>query len=220
MIILLSGPNKRLGFSEEVKKFLNKELKGHKSLVAVAASESSEKNNKYFNGGEDSLGVTGMFGKLDVSINNYYLIDVNNTKEEIIDCINKSDIVYLMGGDPFVQLKLLNTIDYKKLLKDKILIGVSAGSMNLAKYAYYSKDDDYPVTQFYEGLDIVDITIDPHFDINNEEQVIEAKNSSKNHKIIGLPNESGIVVRDNNIEYIGNYYVIEDGILKTDDGKH
>lgn len=215
MLIMLSGPNKILGFNDEIKKLLNKELKDCKSLVAIAASESVEKSYKYFNGGEDSLGAKGMFGQLDVSINNYYLIDVNSTKEEIIDCIDKSDIVYLMGGDPFVQLKLLNTIDYKKLFKDKIIIGVSAGSMNLAKYAYYSKDDDYPVTQFYEGLDIVDITIDPHFDINNEEQVIEAKNSSKNHKIIGLPNESGIVVRDNNIEYIGNYYVIENGILKN-----
>lgn len=214
MIIMLSGPNKRLGFSEEVKKVLNKELKGYKSLVAVAASESSEKNNKYFNGGEDSLGAKGMFGQLDVAINDYYLIDIHSSKEEIINYINKSDIVYLMGGNPFVQLRLLNTIDYKNLFKDKIIIGVSAGSMNLAKYAYYSKDNDYPVTHFYEGLNMVDITIDPHFDITNDGQVIEAKNSSKNHKIIGLPNESGIVVRDNNIEYIGNYYVIEDGILK------
>ena len=45
MVILLSGPNKRLGFSDEIKKLLNKELKDCKSLVAIAASESSEKSH-------------------------------------------------------------------------------------------------------------------------------------------------------------------------------
>lgn len=80
MIILLSGPNKRLGFSEEVKKVLNKELKDCKSLVAISASESSEKSHKYFSGGEDSLGAKGMFRQLDITINDYYLIDVNSTR--------------------------------------------------------------------------------------------------------------------------------------------
>ena len=214
MIIMLSGPNKRLGFSVEVKKVLNRELKNCKSLVAIGAKELSEKNYKYFNGGEDSLGVKGMFKQLDININEYHLIDIKSSKEEMINCIKNSDIIYLMGGDPFVQLKLLNTIDYKKLFKNKILIGVSAGSMNLAKQAYYSKDDDYPITHFYDGLGMVDITIDPHFDINNEEQVSEAKKSSKKHKIIGLPNESGIIIKDNKIEYIGNYYIVENGMLK------
>ena len=55
MIIMLSGPNKRLGFSAEVKKVLNRELKNCKSLVAIGAKELSEKNYKYFNGGEDSV---------------------------------------------------------------------------------------------------------------------------------------------------------------------
>ena len=69
MIIMLSGPNKRLGFSVEVKKVLNRELKNCKSLVAIGAKELSEKNYKYFNGGEDSLGVKGMFKQLDININ-------------------------------------------------------------------------------------------------------------------------------------------------------
>ena len=44
MIIMLSGPNKRLGFSVEVKKVLNRELKNCKSLVAIGAKELSEKS--------------------------------------------------------------------------------------------------------------------------------------------------------------------------------
>lgn len=43
-----------------------------------------------------------------------------------------------------------------------ILIGVSAGSMNMAIKGYYSNDKDYPKTWFYNGIGLVDITIDPH----------------------------------------------------------
>lgn len=45
--------------------------------------------------------------------------------------------------------------------------------MNLGKIAYCSKDDDFEESIFYDALGLVDITIDPHFDINNKEQVEE-----------------------------------------------
>lgn len=43
MIIMLSGPDKRIGFSKDVKKFLNKELNNCNSLVAIAASDCAKK---------------------------------------------------------------------------------------------------------------------------------------------------------------------------------
>lgn len=82
--------------------------------------------------------------------------------------------------------------------------------MNLGKIGYYSKDDDYDKTFFYEGLGFTDITIDPHFDINNRKQVNEIIDSSYKYKIIGLPNDSCIVIKDNEIYYINNYFVVED----------
>ena len=133
----------------------------------------------------------------------------------MIDIINKSDIIHLMGGDPFKQLEILRKIDCKKLFKNKILIGVSAGSMNMAIKGYYSNDKDYPKTWFYNGIGLVDITIDPHFDINNLEWVNENKKYSYIHEIVGLPNESAIIIDDNNsINYIGEYYVFHDGEIK------
>lgn len=133
----------------------------------------------------------------------------------MIDIINKSDIIHLMGGDPFKQLEILRKIDCKKLFKNKILIGVSAGSMNMAIKGYYSNDKDYPKTWFYDGIGLVDITIDPHFDINNLEWVNENKKYSYIHEIVGLPNESAIIIDNNDsINYIGEYYVFCDGEIK------
>lgn len=63
---------------------------------------------------------------------------------------------------------------------------------------------------FYEGLNVVDLTIDPHFDINNDNG-IENKNNSLKHKIIGLPNDSAIMIKNSNIKYIGNVYIFDNG---------
>ena len=87
--------------------------------------------------------------------------------------------------------------------------------MNLAVNSYYSKDEEYPESIIYKGLGLTNITIDPHFDINNLEQVNEIKDNSKNIKIIGLPNDSAIVISDNNIEFIGKVYIFENGILNN-----
>jgi peptidase E len=87
--------------------------------------------------------------------------------------------------------------------------------MNLGKVAFYSKDEDYPETIFYDALGITDLTIDPHFDINDKDRVNEAIKGSKKHKIIGLPDYSAIVIEeDDSIKNIGVNYVFEGGKMK------
>ena len=94
----------------------------------------------------------------------------------------------------------------------------ACGAVNTLIYTpegYYGDNtDDYDKTFFYEGLGFTDITIDPHFDINNRKQVNEIIDSSYKYKIIGLPNDSCIVIKDNEIYYINNYFVVEDGKIK------
>ena len=98
---------------------------------------------------------------------------------------------------------------------DGILLCTSCGAMNIAEKGYYSKDEDVSESYFYDGIGLIDITIDPHFDINNEEQVKEIKANSKNIKIIGLPNDSAIVISNNNVKYIGTVYIFENGSLNN-----
>lgn len=135
--------------------------------------------------------------------------ELSNYKSMAIICAsddyNKNDII--IDGTS-------ERIGVKEIFKNKVLLGLSAGSMNLGKIGYYSKDEDYDKTFFYEGLGITSTIIEPHFDINNTSQVEEIINSSSKHKIIGLPNDSCIVIKDNNIEYINDYYVAEKGKIK------
>lgn len=206
MIILFSGCDKVKGFNTRIKEVINKELDRYNSMAVICASDDYGKNDTLIDGTSDMMGIRNMFN----SIKEFYLIDRRTSINDMINIIKKVDIIYLFGGNPLIQLDIIKRIDYKELFKDKILLGISAGSMNLGKIGYYSKDDDYDKTFFYEGLGFTDITIDPHFDINNKEQVNEISNSSYKHRIIGLPNDSCIVIKDSGTYYINNYFVVED----------
>lgn len=126
-------------------------------------------------------------------------------------------ILYIFGGNPFIQLEYLQKNKFDVIIQNTsaLVIGVSAGSMNLATNSSSSKDENYPESVIYKGLGITDITIDPYFDINNEEQVNEIRANSKNIKIIGLPNDSAIVISNNNVRYIGTVYIFENRSLNN-----
>ena len=214
MIILFSGCDKVKGFNPRINEVINKELNDYSSMAIICAKDDYSKNDTLIEGTNDKIGIRSMFS----SIKEFYLIDRRTSSDDMINIIKKVDIIYLFGGNPLIQLDIIKRIDYKELFKDKVLLGVSAGSMNLGKIGYYSKDEDYDKTFFYEGLGFTDITIDPHFDINNKEQVNEIINSSYKYRIIGLPNDSCIVIKDNEIYYINNYFVVEDGRIEERKG--
>ncbi|MDD3186896.1 MAG: Type 1 glutamine amidotransferase-like domain-containing protein [Bacilli bacterium] len=194
-------------FTEEQIKVLRQDLKGKSNLVSIGAKREYEKNDKYFYGTIDTNSVEKQFSFSD--LNQFSLIDGRTPRKEGLELLEKADIIYLQGGDPFAQLDYIRNNNYDKFLKDYkgIIIGFSAGSMNLSKISFYSKDEDYPETCFYEGLGLVNITIDPHFDITDNSRINELKECSLKKEIIGLPDNSLIIVdeNDNIIEYGANY---------------
>ena len=214
-IYLLSGGDRLNGMlTKEQEELLKTDLKGKTNLVSIGAKREYEKNDIYFYGDESMLGVEKSFAFSDLT--NFNLIDGRTSKEDGLQLLKKADIIYLQGGDPFVQLKYIKDNGYDEFLKnyDGILLGLSAGTMNLSKIAFYSKDEDYPETIFYDALGIINLTIDPHFDIDDKERKKEAIEGSKKHKIIGLPDYSAIVIDEKgNIKNIGINYVYENGKL-------
>jgi len=91
--------------------------------------------------------------------------------------IEEAYVLNLLGGKPLTQIDYIKEAKYYNLIKEfsKIIIGISEGAKNLEKIVYCSKDEDFDENLFYEGLGLIDITMDSHFDINNEEQVDEIK---------------------------------------------
>ena len=216
-IILLSGPDKTKYFNDEVSNIIKRMVKNPINMVVIPANPNNfVKNDKQFYGNDSVIGVFKTFKKIFPNLN-IVLLDNRVSQTNGIKYLEKSNIIYLLGGNPFIQLEYLQKTKYSDIIQhtSALVMGVSAGAMNLAVNSYYSKDEEYPESIIYKGLGLTNITIDPHFDINNLEQVNEIKDNSKNIKIIGLPNDSAIVISDNNIEFIGKVYIFENGILNN-----
>ena len=207
-IYLLSGPGTIEGFSNVVSKELEKDLKDAKTITFISSSPEKHEKNINFVYGNDK--IAGMINHLK-EIANFKVVNIVDDKNKNLD-IN-SDVIYLLGGNYETQLNFITENKLDEILKNYrgILLCTSCGAMNVAECGYYSKDDDIKKSFFYKGLGFTNITIDSHFEIENDIQVEEAKKMSFEHVIYGVPNSSCIKVSDGNIEMIGKVYEFNNG---------
>lgn len=209
-ILLLSGPNKKTGYDQKIKEIIKENLSGKKSIVFISANpDNYEKNDIQVYGNENSLGIIKMLEECNVKVSNTCIIDNRNIKDINNGILLNADIIYLMGGDPILQNEFVINNNLLNFIKksNSFIIGVSAGSMNLAKNAFIPKYELNPKAKFIKGFELCDLSIIPHFNTNDLEQVNEAKENSNKHELIGLPNDSAIFISNNKIEYINKYYL-------------
>ena len=63
-------------------------------------------------------------------------------------------------------------------------------------------------------LDYFDTVIYPHLELDNQKYMEELYRVSKITKVIALPNPSFIRIKNKNIEFIGDYYIVENERLE------
>lgn len=221
-IILTSGPtfyvkkengqrkavkSDNIDLIEQIKKNVNR----YNNLLFICSDPYDyKKNEEYKEIIEKSLSLSGI--KFDFSD----LLDSRNwlfTRS----MVKNSDLIILLGGDPLTQMDFFNNIDLKEKIKDYegCLMGISAGTINLSKISYCSKDNEVEESTNYKGLGLTDITIEPHFDVEDKERIenILLKDSEKN-SFVALPDESFITICENNIKVFGNAYYFSNGDFK------
>lgn len=199
---LFSGVDKEKGFYDVQSKYLKQDIKENQIITFIASTfNNHEQNIMYKNK------TLEFFSKINITFKENYLIDNNVTKEKAKDFIKKANIIYLMGGDTYLQNNSLDEYELKPLIKEKsFIIGVSAGSLNQTKRAVYQ---DYNDIKDYEGLGFTNISIYPHLDFLNIDYLKEIFKISKITKLVALPNSSFIRIENNKEMFIGDYYEIE-----------
>lgn len=205
---LLSSIDKYLGFNKEQAKYLKKDIKENSIIVFIASMFSNlEKSNKHYKG------TLEHFKNIGIIFKESYLINDQVSIEEAKKMLDKSDVVYIMGGDTLEQIKNINKYNLISILKNRkgITIGISAGSINMADNVVLARDisDNIPDHSFYKGIGLVDINIEPHFDFNNLQHNEDIIDISRKHRIICLPNDSFIRIENDIVEYIGDYYIYD-----------
>lgn len=132
---------------------------------------------------------------------------------------------FLKGGDTYHLMRWLNKTRLTKilpeLLKNKVYVGVSAGSMvtnpdlnlKLSRQIY---EEDMLETEEMKGLDFVDFYFLPH--LNSEwfkkvrRENIEKIGLKTNKPIYALDDQSALKIIDNKIEIIseGSWFVVNE----------
>lgn len=205
---IFSSFDKDIRFNEVANYFKN-DMVLYKNIVFIPANfENMEKVNDYAN-----IDVF-WFKEIGINLNGITVLNDTMTKEEMFSSIENADIIFLMGGDTLKQNDFLMKNDLKPIIKTfkKVVIGISAGAINLSNISLCSKDEEDGVekTITYEGIGRINYTIEPHFDIDNK---IFLQNElyplSEKMTIYGLPNNTGVRIIDSNFEILyGDFYKI------------
>lgn len=202
---LTSGfPN---GLTQEFIFELNKYLPINPSFVFIASDFTQPARTKYF---VDIL--IQSFKDKGLVFKSVHTIDHHTTPLISRELIESADIVWLSGGPT---LKQMNSIESYNLIptllnRNGITIGMSAGAINMAKRVILMEDMyDNVQIETYVGIGLVDINIEPHLNYASIDHIQNIEKLAQNETIIGLYDNSFVVITEDKQEYFGRYRIFE-----------
>lgn len=151
-----------------------------------------------------------MFKNNGIPFNEVYVIDDRVTKQEAIQYIQTADVVWIAGGDTLKQIAYLEKYNLIPVLQSRegITIGMSAGSINMAKRVVLAKDieDNIPGLVIYDGIGLVDINVEPHLNSASEEHMKDVYEASQYTTIYGIYDNTFIKIVNSTMEIYGEYF--------------
>lgn len=196
------------GFTDDfiqcIKEYYNK----NGSFVFIASDfEKHSKTDKYVNV------FLNMFGNSGIAFNEVHIIDDRTSKEKALHYIESAGIIWISGGDTLKQIAYLREYNLIPALqsRDGITIGMSAGSINMAKRVVLAKDvnDNIPELSIYDGIGLVDINIEPHLDSASEDHIRDIYEVSQHTAIYGIYDNTFIKIVNGTMDIYGTYFKYE-----------
>ena len=190
-------------FIDAIADVLKKELEVRESLVFISTWPDNFTQND-----EDSDGMHNMFAERNMSFVKHTVIDNRTEADDAVRLIREASCIFLMGGNATLQFDLM----CRKGILDEIrksnavILGVSAGSMNMGKYVV----DIYESLTPYEGLGFANLTIKAHYPL--EENLLQSvKQVSMELPVCLMTDESAIFIKADKITQIGKIYRMVQG---------
>ena len=190
-------------FTDSIAEVLKEELNVRDSLVFISTWPDDYKQND-----EDSDGMHHMFAERNMAFAKHSVIDNRTEAEEAVKLIREASCIFLMGGNATLQFDLM----CRKGILDEIrqsrtvVLGVSAGSMNMGKHVV----DIYESLTPYEGLDFADLTIKAHYPLEDV-WLQSVKQVSMELPVCLMTDESAIFLKKDNVVKIGEIYWMANG---------
>ena len=169
--------------------------------------------------------VFQIFAQEGMAFSHYAVLDGDNAYEAK-KLVMESDLIVLAGGHVPTQNAFFHKIRLPDILKDYdgVVLGISAGSMNMAEVVYAQPEEpgesgaDYK--RFIYGLGLTDVNVLPHYQkakyytvdgLQLYEQITLP--DSMGRCFYALPDGSYIYQDDRNCLLCGEGYCIRDGVM-------
>lgn len=193
-----------VGFDDQVAERL-KQIITKRSNFAFVASEFKkgfEKNDRYFRH------FLKMFENEGIYFDNSYVVDGRLSLQEAQNAVARADVIWLSGGDSPAQIEYFKEYRLDSIIKEHsgVIIGMSAGAINLAKTSICTIASGHDGQSVYDGLGCVDISVEPHFNATDVPEEILAL--SEKYPICGMCDESMVVCENGVAEYYGKVFSI------------
>ena len=120
-----------------------------------------------------------------------------------------SRLIGFFSGFPKLQLELMRNTKSDVAIRnaDAVVLGLSAGSINMAIRSLDTKESPVP----YDGLGLADITVKPHFELDNQQVLSTLLQISMELPICAMEDDSAIFVAGDSISYTGQIHWVSKG---------
>ena len=190
-----SGFDINNAFWPELAEQLKQDLSGNERIVYIPGSTKEQKIKKAFSVYIPAF--TEHFRKIGIDFNNVECITPDTSPEESQRLVRNSNIVFLMGGNPFLQQELYTSKGLGPILQNYngVIMGMSAGAMNMSKYIIITPcSEEYPNFDIRPGLNLSNISIYPHNNFEGKifpEEVVQGDEITKSKDLIQVSKEYG-----------------------------
>ena len=198
------------GFNNEIAQLMKKFIKRRTKFAFIVSEfeKNHEKTDQYFKE------ILELFQNIGIDFEKSYVVDGRMKKEMAKDVVRSADVVWLSGGDTPTEYQYLLKYELIDILREHsgVIIGMSAGSINLTKMAICTLACGHDKQEIYEGIGCVEFSVEPHFDRNKVPK--ELLELSKQYTIYGLCDESLILCEGKTRIFLGEVYQMIDGTVK------
>lgn len=196
-----------------IKDYLKNEIKEKNMMLLIPSSfENPDKVKKHMNL------IIEFLQKIDINFEEIFVLDLNTTKFEAKKKIKCANLIFLMGGDPNIQLDIINKLDLEEDIRrsNATIIGMSAGAMCMSKYSWMLPvSEKYPNMDIRKAMNLSGISIYPHYNTDGEildeytngDETTLKKDILFTAKKYGdcyyLNDDSAIIENDGNLIFVG-----------------
>jgi peptidase E len=210
--ILLSGVSRETGFSEPAARVLKRSIWDMGRILFIASDPENHAKTD-----ENTKDIMAWFQRLGIEFKAWEILDSRMPDGEQQRAIPRASCVFLCGGDTLAQINYLKAQNLLEPLRrfNGLVIGLSAGSINMGKRSIVLVNPYREHTWVYEGIGLVDITVIPHFDPGREAFYrTEALPLTYESPIYGMCDDGVIAVRNGDTVHGGTIFAMEQGTIR------